>query len=50
MEELKKKQKDGKLTEDELKSTETELQKATDKYIVDIGSILDAKDKEITEG
>jgi ribosome recycling factor len=50
MEDLKKKQKDSKLTEDELKATETELQKATDNYIADIGSILDAKDKEITEG
>jgi ribosome recycling factor len=49
-EELKKKQKDGKLTEDELKAAETELQKSTDKFIQDINKVLEDKDKEITEG
>jgi ribosome recycling factor len=46
-EELKKQQKSGKLTEDELKSAETELQKATDKFIQDINKILEDKEKEI---
>jgi ribosome recycling factor len=49
-EELKKKQKDGKLTEDELKSAETDLQKSTDKFIQDINKVLEDKEKEITEG
>jgi ribosome recycling factor len=46
-EELKKQQKSGKLTEDELKSAETELQKSTDKFIQDINKILEDKEKEI---
>jgi ribosome recycling factor len=46
-EELKKQQKGGKLTEDELKSAETELQKSTDKFIQDINKILEDKEKEI---
>ena len=47
---LKKQQKDSKLTEDELKSAEDALQKSTDKFIADINKILEAKEKEIMEG
>ena len=48
--ELKKQQKDGTITEDDLKTGETDLQKSTDKYIQDINKILEEKDKEIMEG
>jgi len=48
--ELKKMQKDAKLTEDELKSAEEDLQKNTDKFIAEINKLLEAKEKEITEG
>ncbi|AEE16846.1 ribosome recycling factor [Treponema brennaborense] len=47
---LKKQQKDGSLTEDGLKTAETELQKSTDKFIQDINKILEEKEKEIMEG
>ena len=49
-EEMKKLQKDGTITEDDLKSSEEALQKATDKCIQDINKILDDKEKEILEG
>ncbi len=49
-EELKKLQKEGTITEDDLKTSEDALQKATDKYIQDINKILDDKEKEILEG
>lgn len=48
--ELKKMQKDSKLTEDELKAAEEALQKSTDKFIADINKLLETKEKEITEG
>ncbi len=48
--ELKKLQKDSSITEDDLKSSEEALQKATDKCIQDINKILDDKEKEILEG
>ena len=48
--ELKKQQKDGTITEDDLKTGETDLQKSTDKYIQDINKILEEKEKEIMEG
>ena len=48
--ELKKQQKDGLLTEDDLKTAEESLQKATDSYIQEINKILEAKEKEIMEG
>jgi ribosome recycling factor len=48
--ELKKKQKSGEITEDELKARETELQKSTDKFIQEIDKILAEKDHEITKG
>ncbi len=48
--ELKKLQKDGKITEDGLKTSEDELQKSTDRFIQDINKILEDKEKEIMEG
>ena len=47
---LKKKQKAGEITEDELKTEEDKLQKLTDKYIAEINKIYDKKEKEIMEG
>ena len=47
---LKKKQKAGEITEDELKTEEDKLQKLTDKYIEEINKIYDTKEKEIMEG
>ncbi|WP_318663496.1 ribosome recycling factor [Treponema sp.] len=47
--ELKKQQKAGEITEDDLKKMEDELQKLTDKYIAEINSIYDAKEKEIMD-
>lgn len=46
---LKKQQKAGEITEDDLKKMEDELQKTTDKYIAEINSIYDAKEKEIMD-
>ncbi len=48
--ELKKAQKDSKITEDELKTSEDSLQKSTDKFIAEINKILEDKEKEIMEG
>ena len=47
IEEAKAKQKDGDLTEDELKQAENEIQKLTDKNIEEIDEILAKKEKEI---
>lgn len=47
---LKKQQKSGALTEDDLKAAEDSLQKSTDKFIADINKIMDDKEKEIMEG
>lgn len=47
--ELKKLQKDGTLTEDDLKTKEDELQKSTDKFIQDINKIFEEKEKEIMD-
>ncbi len=47
---LKKKQKAGEITEDELKTEEDKLQKLTDKYIAEINKIYETKEKEIMEG
>jgi ribosome recycling factor len=49
-EELKKAQKSGSLTEDELKAKESELQKSTDKFIQEIDKVFADKEKEIMEG
>ncbi len=48
--ELKRLQKDGSITEDDLKAGESDLQKSTDRYIQDINRILEEKEKEIMEG
>lgn len=47
---LKKQQKEGLITEDELKTSEDALQKSTDSYIQEINKILESKEKEIMEG
>ena len=47
--ELKKLQKDGTLTEDDLKTKEDELQKSTDKFIQEINKIFEEKEKEIMD-
>ncbi len=44
---LKKQQKAGEITEDQLKKETDDLQKLTDKYIAEIQSVCDAKEKEI---
>lgn len=48
--ELKKAQKEGTITEDELKASEDSIQKETDKFIQEINKILEDKEKEIMEG
>ena len=44
---LKKQQKGGEITEDDLKTETDKLQKLTDKYIDEINKIYDAKEKDI---
>ena len=46
---LKKQQKAGEITEDELKTETDKLQKLTDKYIEEINKVYDAKEKEIMD-
>ena len=46
---LKKQQKGGEITEDELKTETDKLQKLTDKYIEEINKIYDAKEKDILQ-
>lgn len=48
-EELKKQQKAGEITEDQLKLESDKLQKLTDKYIEEINKAYEAKEKEIME-
>jgi ribosome recycling factor len=48
-EEIKKKEKDSSLSEDQAKRGMDEIQKLTDKYIEEISSVLSRKDKEIME-
>ena len=43
----KAEQKDGNMTEDELKNAENEIQKITDKYIEEVDKVLEAKEKEV---
>jgi len=50
LETLKKEQKDGKITEDELHRLSDEVQKLTDKHIEKIDQVLKAKEKDIMEG
>ena len=47
IDEFKAKQKNSEITEDELKSAETEIQKITDKYVEEIDKILANKEKEV---
>lgn len=49
MEELKKLQKNGTISEDELKNGETRLQEMTDNHIAEIKKASDNKEKEILE-
>ena len=44
---VKKQQKAGEISEDEQKSTEEKIQKATDKFIAEVDKMVDAKTKEI---
>ncbi|MBM7613693.1 ribosome recycling factor [Alkaliphilus hydrothermalis] len=46
---LKKMQKDGELTEDELKKAQDEIQKLTDNYIKQIDDLVAKKEKELLE-
>ncbi|MCR5080603.1 MAG: ribosome recycling factor [Treponema sp.] len=46
---LKKQQKAGEITEDQLKTETDKLQKLTDKYIDEINKVFEAKEKEIME-
>ena len=47
MDTAKKMQKDGDLTEDDLKSGETQIQKLTDKYVADVDSQVVSKEADI---
>ena len=47
IDEAKTEQKEGTLTEDELKNAENEIQKMTDKNIEEIDKILETKEKEV---
>ena len=47
MDEAKSLQKDAKMTEDELRNSENEIQKLTDKYIDEIDKMTDDKEKEV---
>ncbi len=44
---LKKSQKANEITEDDLKTLETEVQKLTDKYVASVETMVDKKSKEI---
>jgi ribosome recycling factor len=46
---VKKVQKDGKISEDDLKKWEAEIQKLTDQYVAQIDTVLANKEKEIME-
>jgi ribosome recycling factor len=48
-EELKKLQKDTKLTEDDLRKSEAEVQKLTDQYVQKVEDVLKKKESEILE-
>jgi len=47
MDAAKKMQKDGGLTEDDLKSAETQIQKLTDKYVADVDGQVASKETDI---
>ena len=46
---LKKLEKEGEITEDDLKKAQDNVQKMTDKYIKEIDTLLDIKEKDIME-
>ena len=46
---LKKMEKDGDITEDELRTYQDDVQKVTDEHISEIDKVLDDKEKEILE-
>jgi ribosome recycling factor len=48
-EELKKQEKDGNASEDEVKRAQEQIQKATDKHIAEIDSVTKAKEAELLE-
>ena len=48
-EELKKMQKESKITEDELRKSEAEVQKLTDQYVHNVDQVLKKKEEEILE-
>ncbi|MCE0627366.1 ribosome recycling factor, partial [Clostridioides difficile] len=48
-EKIKKMEKGGELTEDELKKAQDEVQKMTDKFIKEIDTLLSKKEKDIME-
>ncbi len=48
-EELKRMEKDGKITEDDLRKAQDDVQKLTDRYIEEVEKVLSAKEKEIME-
>lgn len=48
-EDLKKMEKNGEITEDELKKAQDEVQKITDKFIKEIDAVASAKEKDIME-
>lgn len=50
MDDIKKQQKNGDITEDGLHDLEDQIQKVTDKAVADINKLAEAKEKEITEG
>jgi ribosome recycling factor len=47
MDTFKKMEKKSEVTEDELKALEEEMQKLTDKYVVELDKLVDAKSKDI---
>ena len=46
---VKEQKKNNEITEDEVKSAETEIQKITDKYVEEIDKIVAAKEKEVMQ-
>lgn len=49
MDDLKKQEKDGKATEDEVKRAQEQIQKMTDRYIKEFDDLLAHKEKEVLE-
>lgn len=47
MDSAKKMQKDGNITEDDLKGAEVQIQKLTDKYVADVDSQVESKEADI---